>query len=358
MHRAKFPLVSLVVTLILVVLSLTLVGYSTKIEEKIITLAINKDKLEKIGRFAYQTDLEIDSKNKFYVRSDTRSHPSRSTLRLYIDGNELPVGHALNYDVIWKGLGRYRHQKGNKVLFSLPKESLSIDEVKSITAKIQLALPKGILKASIFLLVISVLVLIYKLSRFLKFEIKSSAYILRISQFFLVSCLAFYTWHIFKNMSELITFTADSIYYFAPSLAFINDGILNLLAGPDEQGHTFGFIYPALLAIFTLAGSINHVPLIQACLFLCTVGVGFYLTKHSVSSILANNVPLIFAAITSIIMLSYFVYTKYTVEIMPEIVYQLSSLSTIYLLSLTISKQLTFNKLVLLCGAIVFWISF
>lgn len=352
------PKISFALTLVLLLINIALLGYASYVDAKTITININTHDLKKVGNYGYLIDLDIEKEHKFFIRGDSRSHPNRSQLTLYIDGVELSSPHSVNKDVINKGNARYRHKKNNALLFSLPEFMEKIDHVETITANIRLNFPKIIVKAALFLLLISLLVLVYKILIYPSHTMTAVEYIGKILRLFFTACVGLYVLHIFTNMDELITITHDSIYYFAPALSFINDGLLDLLSGPEEQGHTFGFVYPALLTVFVMGGTINHIPFIQAILFLCTVGVFFYLIRHAINRKLSESEGVIFALAASIVMLSYFVYTKYTVEVMPEIVYQLSSLITIFILSLALTNRLSFKQLAIYTSLIIFFVTF
>ena len=136
--------------------------------------------------------------------------------------------------------------------------------------------------------------------------------------------MAAYLYYAFTVLPGLISIMPDTFGYVHSLLSWINHGVLDLSAG-----RSFG--YPFLLTIFTLAGSLNHIAIIQFLLFLVTV-LMFYLSVLYSMRRLHGKIPAaITASFAALLLLSYFVYIKFSLMLIPEISYQLFQALAIFL---------------------------
>ena len=295
--------------------------------------------------------INIDAKKKSYVRGDSGSHPERSTLKVYVNGIPLPLPHAEEHDIEQSGQGRYRHNKKHQLYFSLPAGLSSLHEVEELRVSANLLLPGYIIQGAGFLLSISALVLLYTFFKYRQPGLSVSVFCLRGLQIFLAISVAAYLYYAFTVLPGLISIMPDTFGYVHPLLSWINHGVLDLSAG-----RSFG--YPFLLTIFTLAGSLNHIAIIQFLLFLVTV-LMFYLSVLYSMRRLHGKIPAaITASFAALLLLSYFVYIKFSLMLIPEISYQLFQALAIFFMVLALVCRLTCKTLVMYCGAAIFCAGF
>ena len=159
-----------------------------------------------------------------------------------------------------------------------------------------------------------------------------------------------YLWNLLNLAFGYLNFSEDSRGYIAPALAWFNDGVFT---------HTGrGFVYPALLVPSLSGGSLNHVPVIQTFLFLAAVTIFYLAVSRSLRDIALCKGNTVLRLMAVVIPLCYFQNIYYALWVLPETLYQLFLVLTLFFLVLAVtSNGNTSPRSMIHCGIAVFFSS-